>query len=930
MKGFPQLRVRTGFSFRQAFGTIDRVAGALGEMGCPAAGIVDGSTWGHVRWSRAAGKAGFKPLFGFEAAFPQPDGRRPVSWVLGAASRPLYRLSTAARAAAADLPALWRAAGDARDIFRFAGAALENPELFDYIDLNPASPLQVARALALHKKTGKPLVITSDNSYPRREDRPVFLAMGGRERSSPQHLMDVDELRAALPALSASMFDKALRNTVEVAEKCTGALDVAPPLSVKGNFRKTVEEGRKQRLKLGHLASWPREYADRLKHEMSTIEANGYQSYFLVVADLVNWAKKRMLVGPGRGSSAGSLTCYVTRITEVDPIPHHLIFERFISAERKDLPDIDIDFNDTKREQVFQYLRDKYGEANVARIGNISSLQARSALAEVCKRFQIPDNDRFNLVNVMIEYSSGDARWGKGIEDTLQMTEIGKQFLVKYPQAKVMTELEHHPWHTSVHAAGVLVSNDPISDFCTVGPDGVAHIDKPDAEALNLLKIDALGLRTLGIIEDSGVVTPDELYALTLDDPKAFDVFNKRHYAAVFQFEGNAQRQVASQVHVSSFREIDHITALARPGPLGGGATDHYIKRHAGLEPVVPKSKRTAEILADTFGVVLYQEQVMRISRDIGKFSWADISTIRKAMSASKGEEFFNRHGEAFIKGAATEGINEREARDIWSEIVTFGAWGMNRAHTVSYAVISYWCAWMKAYYPLEYAAACLRNTKDDQSAVAILREMQEEGISYVPFDIDRSALNWSVDNGQLLGGWLNLAGIGPAKATAAIEARAKGTLDREKYLALEVKFANLYPLKTKYADLYAHPEKYGCREGSRVLMAHEFPEAGDVLFLGTIMSKQPRDENETRRIAKRNGRIIKPPSLFVDLQVKDDVNAQILCRVGRFDYDPLGIKVVNNLNAGDEVLIRGRRIRNFSMINIDRIRCLNRPEALD
>lgn len=920
-----QLRIRSEFSFRQAYGPVKTVAQAL--AGVPAAGLVDGSTWGHVRWASAAKAVGFRPLFGTEVAVPTEDGRRPIAWFLATGTRAFYRLSTAIRTPDANIPALLR---EAKGVLRFAGAALTDPDTFDYIDINPQSPLATMKALALHKKTGKPLVITSDNYYPKLSDKSIFLAMGGRERNTPQHILSIDELRAALPQLTKTQFNKAVENTNLAAEECASELPTAPLLKVDGNFRKVVEEGRKRRLKLGHLPSWPKEYDDRLKHEIKTIEAKGFESYFLIVADLINWAKQRMLVGPGRGSSAGSLTCYCTGITEVDPIPHHLIFERFIDVTRKDLPDIDIDFSDTKREQVFDYLRTKYGAANVARIGNISTLKARSVLAEVCKRFQIPDNERFNLVNVLIEYSSGDARWGKGIEDTLQMTDVGKRFMLKYPQARVMTELENHAWHTSVHAAGVLVSNDPVSDYCTVGADGVAHIDKPDAEKLNLLKIDALGLRTLGIIEDANVVTPDQLYALKLDDPKVFEVFNKKHYAAVFQFEGNAQRQVAAQVHISDFRDIDHITALARPGPLGGGASDHYIKRKAGLEQVESKSKRTAEILADTFGVVLYQEQVMRIAREIGRFSWEDTSTIRKAMSASKGEEFFNRHGDNFVKGAAQDGIKEREARAIWSEIVTFGAWGMNRAHTCSYAVISYWCAWMKAYHPLEYAAACLRHAKDDISAVAILREMQLEGIQYTAFDIDRSDINWKVVDGQLLGGWTNLQGIGPAKATAAIEARAAGKLDKEKYLKLPVKFANLYPLMTKYADLYKNPENYGCREGSRVLLSEQFPEEGDVLFLGTIISKQPRDENETRRIAKRNGRVFKGETRFVDLQVRDDIGAPYLCRISRFKYDPLGHVVVNTLNAGDEVLIRGKRIKNFSMIQIDRIRCLNRPEALE
>ena len=214
------------------------------------------------------------------------------------------------------------------------------------------------------------------------------------------------------------------------------------------------------------------------------------------------------------------------RITEVNPLDHDLLFERFIDLNRSDLPDIDIDFSDTKRDMVFEYLAERYGRRNVARIGNVSTLKARSVIARVTERLGIPEKEKFDVLNVLVEYSSGDARYGHALEDTLSQTDPGRRFAAKYPEAAVMFELENHASHTSVHAAGVIVCNDAIADYCTVGPDGVAHLDKPDTERLNLLKIDALGLRTLGVIEDAGVVTGGQLYALQLNDPEVFRVFN--------------------------------------------------------------------------------------------------------------------------------------------------------------------------------------------------------------------------------------------------------------------------------------------------------------------------------------------------------------------------------------------------------------------
>jgi len=379
----------------------------------------------------------------------------------------------------------------------------------------------------------------------------------------------------------------------------------------------------------GHIAQWTEEYESRLTRELDMIESKAYESYFIVVAEMIDWAKQRMIVGPARGSSAGSLVCYLMGITEVDPLVHGLIFERFIDVNRDDLPDIDVDFNDQKRELVFEHLRELYGEANVARIGSVNRLKPRSVIAHVGKKLGVPHGAAFGVTNVLIEYSSGDSRYGKGLEDTLNNTQPGRDFMRRYPEADLMGELENHASHSGQHAAGIIVSNEPVTDYCTVR-NGIAHIDKKDAEKLNLLKIDALGLRTLGVIEDTGCVTAEELYALKLDDPEVLKIFDERKFSGLFQFEGAAQRRVSIQVPIDSFSKIDHVTALARPGPLGGGAANTYINRNAGQESVEYRHPSMEAYLSDTQGVVLYQEQVMRIVREIGDFSWEDTSTIRK------------------------------------------------------------------------------------------------------------------------------------------------------------------------------------------------------------------------------------------------------------------------------------------------------------
>ena len=926
----PQLRVRTEFSFRQCFAPVPRVAAAVKELGVPAAGIVDPSTWGHVRWAKAAEKAGFKPLFGTELTVALPDGRKPQAWALAEDTKAFYKFSTALRQKDTDPVEIMAAA---KGVVRFAGSAMTDPETFDYVDLNPGSPVAQRAALALARRTGKPIVVTSANFYPQPGDYAAFLSIGGREATTPQHILSEQELRRHLKVLDDAAWAQAVKNTHEAAERCASTLPAAPIIHVDGDLRALAEEGRQRRLRLGHLPSWPQEYEDRLQRELTAIEAKDFNSYFIVVADLIAWAKERMLVGPGRGSSAGSLLCYLLGITEVDPIPHGLLFERFIDLTRKDLPDIDIDFSDVKRDLCFDYLSDTYGRSCVARIGNVNTLKPRSVMAEVCKRFGIPDKERFDLLNVLIEYSSGDSRYGKGLEDTLNNTDTGRRFMERNPKAVVMSEVENHAWHTGVHAAGVIVCNVPVDEYCTVGADGVAHLDKPDSEYLNLLKIDALGLRTLGIIEDSGVTTADDLYALKLDDPKVLDIFNQRKYTGIFQFEGQSQRSISAQVAVDSFKTVDHLTALARPGPLGGGATGKYIARKAGLEPVAYTHPALEELLADTYGVVLYQEQVMRIVRDIGKFSWDETTVIRKAMSGRKGKEYFDQQGEKFISGAAQDNIDRELAKEIWNEICNFGAWGMNKSHTCAYAVISYWCAWMKAYHPLEYAAACLRSAKDDDQTMEILREMAAEGVSYSAFDAELSDVNWSVQSGKLVGGYMNLVGFGPAKAVAAVEARRLGKVDgklRKRIAEAHIKFSDLYPISRAYASWYEDPVAHGCRVGSVIYTADKLPDGADVLFIGRIAKKELRDENETVRVARRDGRKLSGQTLFADFFLKDDTGIPIICRIDRFKYEPLGRVAIERLVAEQDVLlVRGRKIPGFGMIKIERIKVLNREEGL-
>lgn len=846
---------------------------------------------------------------------------RPECWALAEDTERFYNFVSAGYFTDESL-------GDAKGIIRFAGDALTDPESFDYIDINPYSLWSARRSLELHKRTKKPLVATVDNWYPRESDRSNFLAITDNTSTSPQWILTEKELKHFCPWMPAAAF----RNAREVAERLQGIrLKRAPLIEIKDAERKLnalVNKGIDHRKAMG--MPFTKEYSARLDREMALIKEKGFESYFVVVADLCIWAKKRMLVGPARGSSAGSLVCYLIGITEVDPIPHGLLFERFIDINRADFPDIDIDFSDSRRHLVFEYLAKKYGDANVARLGNVSNLRARSVLAECGKRLGISINDTFSVKNVLIEHSSGDSRYGHGLEDTLELTNPGKEFMSKHPYASVMTRAENHPWHTSIHAAGVLVSNEPITNYCCVR-DGVTELDKADSEKLGLLKIDALGLRTLGILEDAGVMESEDFYNLNLDSADAFNIINDRRFAGVFQFEGPAQRRVSMQIHIENFKQLDHITALARPGPLGGGAAHAYVDIDSGRKQPEYAHPSMEEYLSDTNGVVLYQEQVMRIVKELGDFSWEDTSTIRKAMSGRKGVEFFNRMEKQFVKGAAKKNIAADNAKEIWSEICNFGAWGMNKSHTCSYAVISYWCAWMKANYPLEFAAALLRSAKDDEQTIEVLRELADEGISYTAFDKERSMINWEVIDGELIGGFTNLKGIGPAKATGLIQRRSGDGLtekDEANIAKCELKFTELYEARARWADYYQHPSHYNIR--GPVL---EFGQMADKQMCVTIcklVGKDRRDENEAVRINNRGGkRWHEPNSLFLNAFVVDDsVSQPVTLRIRTYKWFSIGEKLADRgLDGKDWFLVRGRWLEQFNMFICDKIKCLTNEE---
>ncbi|QPX74697.1 DNA polymerase III alpha [Serratia phage vB_SmaM_Hera] len=942
MEGFPQLRVRTGYTFKRVYGRTPEVVAKLKELGCQSAAIVDDNTWGAVRWAKDMEKAGLSAIFGMEVKIKSDDLMSDfyrVAWILAKDSKKFFNATSKAAKQGFLTPEEF---GALEGVVRFAGAAVGilAPEQYDYIDVNPSSRLLAAHQVDAARRTGKPVVITSYNDMPGDEHKNFAYAYRIRDRAGIRRICTLEDLESELGGLfEKHEWKKAIDNTYAVAECLKGVkLQKAPIIHLDGDMVALARQGKEYRVKMGHIKEWTQEYEDRFVEEIHQIQLKDFDSYFLVVADLVRFAKTKMLVGPARGSSAGSLVCYCLGITEVDPLPFHLLFQRFIDISRADLPDIDIDFEDTKRHLVFEYLQEKYGVDNVSKLGNINTLKAASVMAEVGKKFSIDAWQTDAVKNSLIEYSSGDARYGKGLQDTFSTTGPGQEFVAKYPAAAAcMGDLELHPSHTGVHAAGILVCNEPITDYCTVGADGVPHIDKPDSEYLNLLKIDALGLRTLGIIGDTGVITAEELYSLKFDDEAVFSILNDDKVSGIFQFEGDAVRSVTRSVHIDRFSKIDNLTALARPGPLASGMAQKYIARAKGEEPVTYDVPQLEKYLKDTYGVFLYQEQIMSVVKEIGLFDWVKTSAVRKAMSGRKGEEYFNQMGEDFVAGATSQGVPEEQAKKIWQEMVTFGSWGFNKSHSVAYAIITYYTIWLKYYYPLQFAAACLRAAKDDEQTIAILRELVSEGIDYVPIDTELSQANWTVADGKLIGGIMNAKGFGLITANKYIAARENGTLTdkmREKLAKAEVQFADLREAHTKWGHYYNDPTLIGVTTGHPIINMADVPDRHNGLIIGKLVKKVLASELEAIRVKKRvaKGKPAgwKGQHQFVDLFLVDDsTDSPMRFRIPTKLYDQVGKRIFEGSPKGAWFLVRGYKIPGLGMFNIDRIKRIDiKPQA--
>ena len=498
------------------------------------------------------------------------------------------------------------------------------------------------------------------------------------------------------------------------------------------------------------------EIEKRLRFELDTIKKMGFDSYFLIVQDFVNWSKsKGIVVGPGRGSAAGSIVSYLIGITDIDPLKYNLLFERFLNPDRISMPDIDLDFADNRRDEVLKYVSQKYGKDHVAQIITFGTMAARAAIRDTGRALGIPYSFCDKVAKAIPMFTK--------LPDALENVKELKDIYNGSSEAKNLIDnalkLEGVARHSSTHACGVVISKNTLNHYtpCQFPPQNnsgiVTQYEMHNIEDLGLLKMDFLGLKNLTVLENALKIISKtkevkiDLAKIPLDDEKTLKLFQQGKTTGVFQFESSGMKRYLKKLKPTDFEDVIAMVALYRPGPLNSGMVDEFIDRKHGKKKISYKHPIMERALKNTYGVIVYQEQVMRLSKDMANFTGGQADTLRKAMG-KKIAELMAKMKEEFIKGCLENNINEKIAKETFSDMEKFAEYGFNRSHAVCYAFIGYQTAYLKAHYPAEFMASLLTADQENIDRIAIeVDECRQMGIEVLPPDVNKSFINFGVIN---------------------------------------------------------------------------------------------------------------------------------------------------------------------------------------
>lgn len=632
------------------------------------------------------------------------------------------------------------------------------------------------------------MVITNDSHYLKPENakaQDILLCLQtGKDYDDPNrmrfpnnefYVKTKDQLRQTFSWMEDALFNKCIENTVKIADKCNLILELGKTLlpnyevpqghTIETYLAKLVKDGIISRY--GEITP---ELDERYRYELSVIERMGYSAYFLIVWDFINYSKTHNVpVGPGRGSAAGSLIAYALGITEIDPMKHGLMFERFLNPDRISMPDVDIDFCIEKRAQVIDYVTQKYGEDKVCQIITFGTFAAKAAIKGVARVLKLDFTTSNNLTKMMV---SGPKTY---IDDSLKEGMPLKEIYDSDPKIReiidIAKSIEGLTFNTGTHAAGVIIAKDPLMESVPLqkGKEGNVVVTYPMAniDDVGLLKMDFLGLRNLTIIQSAVDMVKErtgielDMAHLPLDDERVYELLAKGETNGVFQLESVGMKQLVKAMHCSTFEDISALVALYRPGPIEAKYTDTFVNRKLGREEITYEHPLLEPILKDTYGTMVYQEQIMKIVQVLANYTMGEADSLRKAMG-KKNMEIMEKNRPIFLERAVKNGVEEAKANGLYDNMTKFAQYCFNRAHTVCYAYVAYETAYLKVHYPVEYFSALLSSVKNDQEKTqAYIAECQKLGIKVLPPDINYSRADFAPDKDNIRFGLASIKNVG-------------------------------------------------------------------------------------------------------------------------------------------------------------------------
>ncbi len=735
--------------------------------------------------------------------------------------------------------------------------------------------------IRIHEKTGIPLVASNDLHYIRKEEASVqdimlciqtgkTLADTERMQFGTQefYLKSSDEM-----ALLFGDYPEALANTEQIARRCKVDFEFGqnhlPPYPLPSGekdeasyLRKLCLQGLETRyperthVKMGTAAtsavieaaaSAQQTPMERLLYELDVIESMGFPGYFLIVWDFINFARKQgIYVGPGRGSAAGSIVSYSLGITSIDPLKYDLLFERFLNPERISMPDIDIDICYLRRGEVIDYVSQRYGRDRVCQIVTFGTMAAKAALRDAGRAMGIPLAKVDKTAKLVP--SELNITLSRALDLSAELKNLAESDEEVEQLIKVAKALEGMPRHSGVHAAGLVISGEPLENYLPLqrSSDGLpcTQFEKDTVESIGLLKMDLLGLRTLTVIGNTVELirqsqgTSLDIDRIPLDEPLAYTLLSDGDTIGVFQLESDGLRQILRDLKPDRFEDIIALVALYRPGPLGSGMVDDFIKRRHGQIDAAYLHPLLEPILNTTYGVILYQEQVMRIAGDLGGLTLGEADQLRRAMGKKK-PEVLAAYREIFIKGAKIKGVDEETGRKIFELMEYFSGYGFNKSHSAAYALVAYQTAWLKAHYPVEFMAALLSSVMETKDKVPFyIEECRQRKIRILGPDVNVSLDGFSVSEGCIRFGLAAIKQVGAPAIQSIIEEREKGP-----YLSLEnfCRRVNLTQVNRRTLENLIWAGAFSSVPGNRAQLLAIMPKAAD---LGAAWQK---DENSNQ-----------------------------------------------------------------------------------